>query len=195
MRRRAAITFAGALLGLALWTMTAFSQGNNDKEAQEAILKLVESMRGNKGDIKAQTAAIKKKFDELEPLMWVYKPRKKGGLGIGKDGDGIELTISKVGNPRAKGWTSKKRLDMRGELAKIAELSRAIAEVTDLYPNKYKEIKKGKPNPALWKKYVEQMRKGADELGKAAKGQDAAAIQKAAANLESSCTNCHSDFH
>jgi len=175
--------------------MTAYSQGKNDKkEAQQAILKLADSMRGNKGDVNAQTAAIKKKFAALEPIMWVYKKRKSGGIGVGKDGDSLEGTIAKVGNPRAKGWTAKRRLDMRADLAKAADLSRAIADVSDLYPKDYNENAKGKPNPALWKKYVAQMRKGADELGKAAKGQDASAIQKAAANLNASCTNCHGDF-
>jgi hypothetical protein len=198
MKRRATILFVGALLALGLWSMTAHSADDDEKKArkegQEAVLKLVESVNGNKGDVKAQAAAIKKKFDELQPLMWVYKSRKNGGLGMGKGGDDIEVTIGKVGNPQAKGWTSKKRLDMRADLAKAAELSRAMAEVADLYPTNYKEIKRGRPNPALWKEYVKEMRKGADELSKAAKGQDAPAIQKAAANLGASCTNCHADF-
>jgi cytochrome c556 len=196
MKRRAGILFAGALLALALWSLTAYSADDDGdkKEAQQAILKLVDSMKGNKGDVKAQTAALKKRFDELEPIMWVYKSRKKGGLGIGKDGEDIEQTIGKVGNARAKGWTAKKRLDMRADLAKVADLSRALAEVADLYAKKYNDNNTGKPNPAKWQEYVKQMRKGADELNKAVQGQDAAAIQKAAGNLSASCTNCHSDF-
>jgi len=198
MKRRAAITFAGSMLALGLWSMTAYSADDDEtkarKEAQESVLKLVDSMRGNKGDVKARTAALKKKFADLEPIMWAYKSRKKGGLGTGKDGDDIELMIGKVGNARAKGWTPKKRLDMRADLAKVAELSRAITEVADLYAKNYKDNNTGKPDPAKWKEYLKQMRKGADELSKAAKGQDATAIQKAASNLGASCTNCHSDF-
>ena len=155
MIQRAAITFAGASLALVLWSMTAYSQGN--KAAQQDVLKLMDSIRGKKGNVKAQTAAIKKKFEDLEPIMQIYKLRKKGGLGTGKDGDDIEVMIGKVGNAKAKGWTPKKRLDMRADLAKIAELSRAMAEVADLYPKNYNDNNTGKPAPAKWKKYVKEM--------------------------------------
>ncbi|HTU17089.1 MAG TPA: cytochrome c [Gemmataceae bacterium] len=192
MKRRSAILFVGSMLALAFWSMTAYSQPNNPKQAQQDVLKLVKSMNGNKGNVKAQTAAMKKKYN-LEDIMWFYKPRKKGGIGFGKDGDSIELTIGKVGNPRAKGWTPKKRLAMRADLAKVAEFNRAIAEVADLYANEFNDSK-GKKNPALWKKFVKEMRKGADDLDKAAKGQNAGAIQKAADNLNASCIKCHSEF-
>jgi cytochrome c556 len=125
--------------------------------------------------------------------MWVYKSRKKGGLGIGKDGDDIEVAIGKVGNPRAKGMTPKKILSMKDDLAKTAELSRAVAEVADLYAAQY-EDDNGKKNPAKWKEFMEQMRKGADESSKAAKGDDAAKIQRAVGNLSASCVECHSVF-
>src|SRR5690242_658101 len=100
MKRRAAITFAGALLALGLWSMTGYSADDDDdkKAAQQAILKLADSIRGNKGDAKAQAEAIRKKFDELEPIMWVYKPRNKGGVGM-KDGAGIELELGRLGGP------------------------------------------------------------------------------------------------
>jgi len=178
MKRRAAMTFVGTLLALSLWSMAAYSADDDDddkkanKEGQEAVLKLVDAVNGKKGNVKAQTQAIQKKFVEVKPIMWVYKSRKKGGLGFGKDGDDIEQTTGKVGTARAKGMTAKKRLDMRRDLAKAAELSRALAEVTELYANQYKDDT-GKKNPAKWKEFTKQMRQGADELSKAAKGDDA----------------------
>ena len=188
-------------MALGLWSMTAYGVADDDdddkkanKEAQESVVKLIEEMNGKKGNVKNQTKAMRKKFDEVKPIMWVYKPRKKGGLGIGKDGDDIEQTLNKVGNPKAKGWTAKKRLDMRRDLAKAAELSRAIAEVTDLYADHYKDTNTGKPNPAKWKEFNEKMRQAADELSKASKGDDAVKIQKASANLYSSCSDCHGVF-
>jgi cytochrome c556 len=148
-------------------------------------------MNGKKGNVKGQAAAIHKKFDELKPVMWVYKPRKKGGIGFGKDGDDIEVTIGKVGS--RKGMTPKKILAMRAELTKAAELSRAVAAVGDLYAAQYKDDK-GKKNPAKWKEFMGKMRMGADELSKAAKGDDAAKIQRAAGNLSASCVECHGVF-
>jgi hypothetical protein len=198
MKRCVGITFAGALLAMGLWSLTAYSADEDEdkkanKEAQEAVLKLIGSMNGNKGNVQGQAKAIHKKFDELKPVMWVYKPRKKGGIGFGKDGDDIEVMIGKVGNPRAKGMTPKKILAMREDFAKAAELSRAVAAVADLYDSQYVD-NTGKKNPAKWKEIMAQMHKGADELSKAAKGNDAAKIQKAAGNLSASCTECHSVF-
>ncbi|MHB1426592.1 MAG: cytochrome c [Gemmataceae bacterium] len=199
MKRRAAITIAGAMLALGLWSIAFLRADDEDdakanKEAQEAVIKLMESMNGNKGNVKSQVQAMHKKFDELKPIMWVYKPRKKGGIGMNKNGeDDIEQMVGKVGNARAKGMNPKKRLDMKTELDRVADISRAVAEVTALYADKYNDDN-GKKNPAKWKEFTEKMRAGADELKRAAKGQDAAAIQKAAANFSASCTECHSVF-
>jgi cytochrome c556 len=193
MQPRAAIPFLTALLALGLWSLTVASAGD-EEEAQKAVLKLVDAMENKKGNAKAQAQAIHKKFDQLEEVMRVYKSRKKGGLGFGKDGDDIEKTIGKVGNPRTKDMTAKNRLDMRRDLAKAAELSRAMAEIAELYANDFNNVNTGKKDPAKWKQFTAKMRKGADDLSKAAKGEDAAKIQRAAADLSASCTECHGEF-
>jgi hypothetical protein len=193
MKRRAGISFAAALLALSFWSMTGQSADDEDddkkaiKEAQEAVIKLVDAMNGNKGDVKSQTKAIKDKFSELKHVMWVYKPRNKGGIGMGKDGASIETEINKLGSASSKArLTPKKVADMKSDLVKAAEISRAIAEVTELYVPK--------KNPAKWKEYTNEMRKGAAELMAAAKSGEVAKVKKAANNLSASCTNCHSDF-
>lgn len=193
MKRRAGITLTAAMLALVFWTLTAYSADDDEKkaqmEAQQAIIKLMDSMNGNKGDVKGQVEAIRKKFDMLQPIMWVYKKRSKGGIGMGKDGaDDIELTLGKVGSKSGKISPTKIKA-MKGDLAKAGQISRAVAEVTDHYAKEY-----AKKNPAKWKEYTKEMKKGADELIEAAKGDDVMKIKKAANNLSSSCTNCHSDF-
>src|SRR5262249_6972673 len=196
MKRRAGITLAGALLAASLWSLTAYSADDDDekkaiKEAQQAVLKLMDSMNGNNGDVKAQAKAIKDKFEELKPVMWVYKKRSKGGIGMGKDGaDDIELKIGKIGSSTSKEkLTPKKLADMKADLIKAGELSKAVAEVGDLYAQQY-----AKKNPAKWKEYIKDMKKGSDELIEAAKSDNVEKVKKAANNLNSSCTNCHGDF-
>lgn len=192
MKRRAGIMLVGSLLSLALWSLTAYSADDDEKklnkEAQEAVIKLMDSVKNKKGDVKAQAAAMKKKFEELKPIMWVYKPRSKGGIGFGKEGSDIEQTIGKVGSRTSK-MSPAKIKEMKDELIKSAEISKAVAEVTDLYAAQY-----AKKDTAKWKNYTQEMRKGSDELIEAAKGGDVAKIKKAANNLSASCTNCHSDF-
>jgi|SRR5579875_521063 hypothetical protein len=191
MKRRAAITFTAALLGLGFWSLTALSADDDEKKAaQEAVLKLVEAMNKG-GDVKGQIAAITQKFDELEPIMWVYKPKKKGGIGMGPNGvDDIELTIGKMGGPKYK-MTPKKIADLKDDLIRAGELSKAIAAIAeqDKYAQNY-----AKKDLAKWKNYTKDMKKGADELIQAVKSENADKIKKAATNLSKSCTDCHSDF-
>jgi hypothetical protein len=191
MKRRVAITFTAVLLGLCLWTMTALSAQNDEKKAgQEAVLKLVEAMK-NGGGVQDQIAAITKKFDELEPLMWVYKPRKKGGIGMGQGGgDDIEIAIGKIGGPKFR-MTPQKLATMKGDLIKVGELSKAIASISeqDKYVQQY-----GKKDPAKWKNYTKEMKKSAEEMIKAAKSDNANEVKTAARKLSDSCTSCHSVF-
>jgi cytochrome c556 len=185
--------FTAALLGLALWSMTALSADDDEKKAaREAVMKLTETMiRG--GNVQGQIAEITKKFDELEPLMYVYKPRKKGGVGMGKNGeDDIELTLGKIGNPRGKAkLTPQKVTQMKDDLIMTGNLSKAIAEIAghDKYTQQY-----GKKDPKKWKGYIKQMKEGSDELIKAAKGGNVKSVTDAANNLSKSCTDCHSEF-
>jgi hypothetical protein len=183
--------FAGFGLAMSIGMLTAASGLTADddeqkatKEAQVALIKLMDTMN-NGGAAKDQAEAIHKKFDDLKPVMNVFKPRAKGGLGVGppSKGDGIELKIISLGKKvLAKGEASKQKDD----LIKVAMVSKAVAEVADLYPPK-KDVDK-------WKKYDEEMRKGADELIQTAKSGDPKSIKNAANNLNASCTNCHSDF-
>jgi hypothetical protein len=192
MNRRAGMAFAGALLALSLWSLTAYSADDDEdkqaiKDAQQAVLKLMDSMNGNKGDAKAQAQAIKKKFEELKPVMWVYKPRNKGGIGM-KDGASIETEINRLTSAKIR-LDKNKVAKMRDDLIKAGELSRAMAEVTDLYAKQY-----GKKDEGEWKKYTQDMRKGAEELIEAAKSGDPVRVKKAASNLAGSCTDCHTKF-
>lgn len=195
MKRRAGIVFMASMLALCLWSLSGYSADDDEdkkvrKEAQEAVKKLVESINGNKSDVKSQAGAIRKKFDMLEPLMWVYKPRSKGGIGMGKDGAGIEQEIGKLGSASSKAkLTPKKLADMKTDLIMTGELSRAMAEIAELYGDQF-----AKKNPAKWKEYCKDMKKGSEDLIAAAKKNDAAKVKKAANNLNASCTSCHSDF-
>lgn len=193
MKRRVVITFTAALLGLGFWSMTALSADDDEKKTgQEAVLKLVDAMSKG-GNTQAQIAAITKKFDELEPLMWVYKSRKKQGIGMGKNGeDDIELTLGKISNPRAKAKLNAQKLAlMKADLILTGELSKAIAEIThqDKYTQQY-----GKKDMVKWKGYTKEMKKGAEALIKATKAGNVRQVTDAARILSDSCTSCHSDF-
>lgn len=191
MKRRVALTFTAALLALGLFSITVLRADDDDekkdiKEAQEAVHKLVNSMNNNKGDVKSQAEAIHKRFEELKPVMWVYKPRNKGGIGMGKTGSGIENELARLSGSKAKPNPAKDSM-LKMDLIKAAEISKAIAEVTDLYAPK--------KDTAKWKGYTKDMKKSADELLETVKGgANMLKVKGALLKLNASCTNCHSDF-
>jgi hypothetical protein len=190
---------AGAVLALGVWCAAAspgFSADDEDdakavKEAQQGLLKLM-GMNGNAAKTEAKSIADASRKaagggDEgLKYVMRAYKPRAKGGIGVGPKGESIELKVIAL-SKRVSGEVAKQKDD----LEKIASVSKAIAEVTHHYTPK---VKKAGKDPKDWTKYTEEMAKGSEELAKAAKSGNARDIKTAATNLNASCTNCHGTF-
>ncbi len=198
MSRFARRLTAGAVLALGIWCAAAtpgFSADDEEdaavKEAQKGILKLMD-MNGNAAKTEAKVIADKARkaaggADEgLKFVMRAFKPRAKGGIGVGAKGESIELKIIAL-SKRVSGEAAKQK----GDLEKIAGVSKAISEVTHYYTPKAKKAGK---DPKDWTKFTEEMTKGADELAKAAKSGNAREIKTAATNLNASCTNCHGTF-
>ena len=167
------------------------------------------ALQGKKGSLEPLDALAKKAQDatfaeeckkaagslDLDPVMHSFKPRAKGGFGIGmKAGlvpanqDGIEAylpTLSKKGLSAADA----------GKLADpiIAMCNRvlAIAEVSDhLWP----ESKESSKSKKKWLDLNEIMKVGAKDLSEAVSTKNYAGVKKAASKLNSSCTDCHSVF-
>lgn len=199
MSRFARRLIAGAVLAAGIWCAAVtpgFSADDEDdaavKEAQKGLLKLI-GMNGAAAKTEAKTIAEKARKaaggDEgLKFVMRAYKPRAKGGIGVGAKGESIELKIISLGKRKLPAADVGKQ---KQDLEQIASVSKAIAEVTHYYtPN----TRKAGKDPKDWTKFTEEMTKGADELTKAAKSGSPDAIKKAATNLNASCTNCHGTF-
>lgn len=189
-----ALGFAALLtLGLVLATgqnpARAFADDKEAiKEAQKELVDLAKAIADGK-DGKDLAAAMKKKYEDLGPIMHIYKPSPKGGIGIGKKaaGDGMELKIINLGKRISAADAAKEKDD----IIKIGHLNVAIAEVTALYaPAKPKGGKGAKD----WKQHCEDQKKASLDLVAAAKAGTAAKIKAAANNLNNACNNCHSDF-
>jgi hypothetical protein len=197
MNRHARRLAVAALLAAGIWALaTADGRGQQDdkevKEAKEAVAKLVNAMRQG-GDAGPQAAEVAKKV-EIENLMIVFKPRNKGGFGIGPSPgkvspakDGIEQRIITMGRLALKKDQVAKQKE---PLIEMAERVQAVAEITQ----HYMPPKKAGATPANWKKYTQEMKKSAQDLAGALKGGDPMKIKAAATDLNASCTNCHGDF-
>jgi hypothetical protein len=58
---------------------------------------------------------------------------------------------------------------------------------------KPKKAREGKTRKD-WLKHCDDLKQGADDLIKAAKANDAKAVQRGAAALQATCNRCHEDF-
>jgi len=175
------------VLGVALvagYIRAADDDDEDARKARGAILDVTKDVEGGK-DVNNKIDALRKKYEDLEHLMKVYKPREKGGLGIGpaSKGDGIEFKIINLGKKKlAPGALSKEK----AELLKMAYLNLAMSKITNKFV--------GKKKPKEWKSYSEDMEKASKELLEALKKDDPVAVQKSAFKLNASCTGCHSDI-
>jgi cytochrome c556 len=203
MRRFARVgLFAVLALGLCLLS-SAVSRGDDDDEQEKAdikeagkatdqLKKLIEAFEKDKGV--ADAAKDLNKKTDLKHIMWAaYKPRDKGGLGVGdKAGaikpDGIEAKLISMSK---KEMTAAQLTKEGPDLIKMGEVAKSMAEIAELNTPKKNEPKKP---IADWTKYNTMQRTAAKDFIDAVKANKPDKLLDATKNLYSSCTNCHSVF-
>jgi cytochrome c556 len=206
MRRFLRVGLFGALaLGLCLLS-SSVTRGDDQEEqekadikeagkANDALKKLIESIEKQMEtkDIKKVATDLNKQTD-LKHIMWAaYKPREKGGQGVGATAgaikpDGIEAKIISMSKKEMPEAQLKKE---SADLIKMAETSKAMAEIAELNTPKKDD---GKKKVADWTKYNDLQKKSANELIDAVKANKPDKVLDATKNLYSSCTNCHTVF-
>src|SRR5262249_31351355 len=152
---------AALLLGVALLSAPARGADDEEKEvkaAAEAVKKLAGNLDAK--DVEKQAADIAKKHD-IEYVMHQFKPRNKGGLGIGEQPipgmkDSIELAIIDFSGKKAPNAETIKQ--NQADLIKMAQITQAIAEI-----NQHNKVPPGKANPGKWKTYNNDMKAGAKD--------------------------------
>ena len=178
---------AGAL-ALAMIVVVAVRADDDDiKNSQKEVLDMVKALEGGKAPTAKQLADFRKKFDDLDAVMTIYKPSSKKGLGSGKKGpgDGIEQKINNL----VKRVSSPAK--MKNELLRLGYINAVMADVAKQYaPAKPKKGKGAKE----WNAYCDEQKKGSMELIAAAKAADVKKIKAAAKRIADACTDCHSDF-
>jgi hypothetical protein len=181
-----------ATCGLALALSLALNAGADEEKgiaaARKDVLALAKEVAAGK-DISKKVAALRKKYDDLEPLMWIYRPRGKGGIGFGPKSrtDGLEAKIralcKRTLNPKALKKESAELLWMGYLNLTMAEIARAYAPQGRLAARK-KE----------WDEHVDAMKKASAEFIKAVKTGNPRKVRAAADRLDNSCNNCHTEY-
>jgi hypothetical protein len=158
------------------------------KAAQEIILKAA----GDEAAMKKAGENLLAKKLGLRAVMYVFKPRMLGGIGLGKEGeinpDGIE---PKLVNLKGKMLAAATATKEGPALEKAAGIIETMSYVTDAYTPK---TKMGEKDPKDWIQFTKDMRAGAEDLAKAAKAADPKGIKSAAVMLNKACNDCHIKF-
>jgi cytochrome c556 len=189
-----------AVLGLILGFLAGNrSSADETAEVREAILKAANAIaKGDADSAKKVAENLAKSLESVEAAMNLMAKRnptnpKKGGFGVGdKPGaispDGIEAKVMAL---------AKKPLtdsQLNNESAALEEMTTRIAAIAEVAKAKVPEKDQGSKKKADWIKWSDEMRKGADELGQAAKSKKPAAVRTAAKALNDTCSNCHGTF-
>ena len=181
-----------AVAGLIGMSEASYVEG--DKDLKSTVAKIADALKaGDKDLAKKLAVAAAKNIDEIGDVMHMFRPREKGGMGIGpktfgtnKAKDGIEITLRDLAR------------DVPSNLAKQADAFEAtgyyIAAIAELSTAKSWPKDSGKKTKKAWNEYSEEMTNLGIAFAKAANGKGAQQIKTAAAKLNENCNRCHSIF-
>ena len=174
-----------ALLAASLVVLTV-EQGVSaaDKEELKKAMDAVTSVIKEDG----KNAEAVAKATSIDAMMHLFKPKSKGGIGVGPKGDGIEIKIMNLAKKALPVEQLKKEAE---DIVTMAKQTKAMADINAFYGPKEKRAGK---DPKEWKKYNDEMRQSAKDLIEAVKSGKADEVKKVANTANSSCVNCHTVF-
>jgi cytochrome c556 len=145
---------------------------------------------GDKAGAEALAVKTSKKAEELADIMYLFKLRSKGGLGVGPSpqakSDGIETRLRDIARDAPSNLAKDgPALEQMGyHTAAIALVSKVMAPPKDVAKKKVSDFKR----------WCDEMYDTGVALAKAAKGGGGQEVKAAAAKVNASCNSCHSVF-
>jgi hypothetical protein len=192
------IWIAGVTLvaAISLVFLSGPSYAGGEKDLRASVQKIADAIKkGNREEAKKLAAAVAKDkdlVDEIGAVMHMFRPRNKGGMGVGNTPlanpakDGIEAMLRDYGR------------DVPATVAKQAEALEAtgywIAALAELADAKGPEAFNAKKTKKAWNDLNDEMYKNGINFAKAANGKGAQQIKSAAAKVNETCSRCHSVF-
>jgi hypothetical protein len=210
-RKRVLAAAAALILGIVFLTdgLRADEKDDRAKAARVAMDKLVPTAAKKSDDLKKEAAKYvsdakisSEDSESFKPVMDLLGKRdtsdpKNVAWGVGKapgaiKPDDIDLKLKALVKDKPK-MTPKQLAAEQEALVELANRTAAVGAVALAAAPKKKLPDK---DPKDWKEYAEDMIKAAQELARVAgaKDTDPAKVIKAAANLNSTCSNCHGKF-
>jgi Cytochrome C' len=165
---------------------------DDSKKATEALRKVGKALEGGKEEGAKKEIAELTKMD-LGDIMEKFKPRDKGGFGVGPKED-VYKPDSIQDKVQALGKKPLSPAAMAKEMDDIAQMGLDIASIAVGANAHTPKTKAGAKDPKDWKLWTDEMKKAGMDLNKAAKAKDIKGVKAAATKIQSSCSNCHGVF-
>jgi hypothetical protein len=160
------------------------------KDLPTTVKKIAEAIKkGDNDGAKKMAKDAAKGIEDMGDLMHMFKPRNKGGIGVGtKPGpntakDGIEVMIREY----ARDVPNK-------PVAGLEETGYVIAALAEIGAAKGWEKDQGKKTKKNWATWTADMKAAGLEFAKAGAGNGGAQIKAAASKVNNSCITCHNVF-
>ena len=157
--------------------------------ARPDVLHLADSLDRDEDEIEKQAHAIADKHD-LGSLMWAFRPRDKGGVGVGAKPDAIETKLLALAK---KPPTAKELEEQRPDLVRMAKVTLAVGRVAPLYASQYAPPGAGR-GKRDWRRCCDDLNAASQDLIDALGGGDPGAVRRAAGRVNETCNACHETY-
>lgn len=171
------------------------SGAGDAKALQASIDKIAAALKkGDKDGAKSMADALAKKTEEIAEVMDLFKPRKKGGFGVGEkpgsvEPDHIDQLLVKMSGPNPPAPATLKK-----HAAALEQMAYRTAAIALISGAKAPEKNQGKKTRKDWIAWSTEMHDGAIALAEAAKAMKVADIKSGASKTYGACANCHGVF-
>jgi hypothetical protein len=184
-----------AAVGAAALMLSGPSGAGDAKALKGSIDQIAAALKkGDKAGAKSMADALAKKTEEIAEVMDLFKPRKKGGFGVGEKPGSVEpdhidqLYVKLSGpNPPAAGTLTK-------NAAALEQMGYRTAAMALITLAKAPDKNQGKKTKKDWVAWATDMHDGALAMAAAAKSKNVADIKSSASKAYSACANCHAVF-
>ncbi|MBX9678786.1 MAG: hypothetical protein K2X38_08465 [Gemmataceae bacterium] len=181
------------LAAMSIFALAAFGVAQGDANLRRDVDAIAKAVKEKKNDQAKKLAAAFAKANAIDEMMHLYKPGKKGGLGIGP----ADAPIAPNGIASAVQGVAKGALPPATVLAKpleFEEMAWRIAALGDATAAYAPQTDRGKKTRQLWLQIAADSREAALDFRAAILARNAKGLVNAATRISDACNACHATF-
>ena len=181
------------LAAFGIFALSALGIAQGDANLRRDVDAIANAVKENNRDEAKKRAVGLAKAHNIDEVMHLYAPAKKGGLGIGP----ADAPIAPNGIANAVQGLAKGALPPAMVLAKpleFEELAWRIAALGDVTSAYAPQTDRGKKTRQMWLQIADDSREAALDFRAAILARNAKGLVNAATRISDACNACHATF-